>query len=95
MSDSKRDILELIKAYDDFADAAKVLTECIYNKAGEDADCSEQYPFNESFDEVASNIRVWASFAIRRLDKEIKAEIAISLQSDKVRERYQGRGRCG
>tara|TARA_R110001583_G_scaffold20436_3_gene78782 strand:- start:4500 stop:4754 length:255 start_codon:yes stop_codon:yes gene_type:complete len=70
MSDSKRDTLELIKAYDDFANSANVLTECIYNKAGEDADCSEEYPFDQSFDEMASNIRVWASFAIRRLNKE-------------------------
>ena len=67
-----RDTLDLIKAYDDFADAANVLTECIYNKAGEDADCSEEYPFQESFDDVASSIRVWAAFAILRLSKEIK-----------------------
>jgi hypothetical protein len=67
-----RDTLDLIKAYDDFADAANVLTECIYNKAGEDADCSEEYPFQESFDDVASSIRVWTTFAIRRLSKEIK-----------------------
>ena len=65
------DSLELIKAYDDFSNAAYALTECISNKAGEDADCSEEYPFSESFDEVASNIRVWAAFAKRRLDKEI------------------------
>ena len=65
---------ELLQAYDDFAHAANVLTECIYNKAGEDADCSEEYPFNESFNEVASSIRVWASFAKRRLSKEINVE---------------------
>jgi len=58
------------KAYKDFADAANVLTECIRNKNGEDADCAEEYPFQESFDEVASSIRVWASFAKRRLNKE-------------------------
>tara|TARA_R100000742_G_C4271100_1_gene89930 strand:+ start:1203 stop:1430 length:228 start_codon:yes stop_codon:yes gene_type:complete len=74
MSDSERDTLDLIKAYDEFGYAAKILTECIYNKAGEDADCSEQYPFNESFDDVASSIIVWASFAIRRLSNEIKKE---------------------
>ena len=74
MSDSMRDTLDLIKAYDDFAHAANALTECISNKAGEDADCSEQYPFNESFDEVASGITVWTSFAIRRLINEIKKE---------------------
>ena len=74
MSDSMRDTLDLIKAYDDFAHAANALTECIYDKAGEDADCSEQYPFNESFDEVASDITVWTSFAIRRLINEIKKE---------------------
>lgn len=73
-----RDTLDLMKAYDDFADAANVLTECIYKKSGEDADCSDQYPFNESFDEVASNIRVWASFAILRLSKEIKNENSTS-----------------
>ena len=73
MSDSMRDTLDLIKAYDDFADAANALTECIYDKAGEDADCSEQYPFNESFDEVASNIRVWAFSAKRRLDGDLSA----------------------
>ena len=94
MSDSKRDTLELIKDYDDFAHAANALTECIRNRNGEDADCSEQYPFNESFDEVASNIRVWAFSAKRRLDKEIKAEIAISLQSDRVRESYRRRFKC-
>lgn len=64
-------IIKLKTAYDDFAHAANALTECIFNKEGEDADCSEEYPFSESFDEVASNIRVWASFAKRRLDKEI------------------------
>ena len=74
MSDSMRDTLDLIKAYDDFAHAANALTEFIPNKAGEDADCSEQYPFNESFDEVASDITVWTSFAIRRLINEIKKE---------------------
>tara|TARA_Y100000996_G_C22411025_1_gene597249 strand:+ start:60 stop:290 length:231 start_codon:yes stop_codon:yes gene_type:complete len=73
-----RDTLDLIKAYDDFADAANVLTECIYNKAGEDADCSEEYPFQESFDDVAGSIRVWAAFAIRRLSKEIKNENSTS-----------------
>lgn len=73
-----RDTLDLIKAYDDFADAANVLTECIYNKSGEDADCSEEYPFQESFDDVASSIRVWAAFAIRRLSKEIKNENSTS-----------------
>ena len=72
MSDSMRDTLDLIKAYDDFAHAANALTEFISNKAGEDADCSEQYPFSESFDEVASGITVWTSFAIRRLINEIK-----------------------
>ena len=73
MSDSMRDTLDLIKAYDDFAHAANALTEFISNKAGEDADCSEQYPFNESFDEVASNIRVWAFSAKRRLDGDLSA----------------------
>ena len=73
MSDSMTDTLDLIKAYDDFAHAANALTECISNKAGEDADCSEQYPFNESFDEVASNIRVWAFSAKRRLDGDLSA----------------------
>ena len=87
MSDSKRDTLELIKAYDDFAHAANALTECIRNRNGEDADCSEQYPFKESFDEVASNIRVWASFAIRRLGKEIKPEMTI----DRVIDYYKGK----
>lgn len=87
MSDSKRDTLELIKAYDDFGYAAKVLTECIYNKAGEDADCSEEYPFDQSFDEVANNIIVWASFAIRRLGKEIKPEMTI----DRVIDYYKGK----
>ena len=82
MSDSKRDTLELIKAYDDFAHAANALTECIRNRNGEDADCSEEYPFDQSFDEVASNIRVWSSFAIRRLDKEINKPITIMPLND-------------
>tara|TARA_Y100000401_G_scaffold106896_1_gene100783 strand:- start:342 stop:593 length:252 start_codon:yes stop_codon:yes gene_type:complete len=72
------DSLELIKAYDDFSNAAYALTECISNKAGEDAACSEEYPFQESFDEVASNIGVWVFSAKSRLDKEIKAEMTIA-----------------
>jgi len=74
MSDSMRDTLDLIKAYDDFAHAANALTECIRNRNGEDADCSEEYPFDQSFDEVASDITVWTSVSIRRLINEIKKE---------------------
>tara|TARA_R100000329_G_scaffold35753_1_gene33603 strand:+ start:2673 stop:2888 length:216 start_codon:yes stop_codon:yes gene_type:complete len=69
-----RDTLDLIKAYDDFAHAANALTECIRNRNGEDADCSEEYPFDQSFDEVASDITVWTSVSIRRLINEIKKE---------------------
>ena len=74
MPDSMRDTLDLIKAYDDFAHAANALTECIRNRNGEDADCSEEYPFDQSFDEVASDITVWTSVSIRRLINEIKKE---------------------
>ena len=74
MSDSMRDTLDLIKAYDDFAHAANALTECIRNRNGEDANCSEEYPFDQSFDEVASDITVWTSVSIRRLINEIKKE---------------------
>ena len=74
MSDSMRDTLDLIKAYDDFAHAANALTEFIRNRNGEDADCSEEYPFDQSFDEVASDITVWTSVSIRRLINEIKKE---------------------
>ena len=74
MSDSMTDTLDLIKAYDDFAHAANALTECIRNRNGEDADCSEEYPFDQSFDEVASDITVWTSVSIRRLINEIKKE---------------------
>ena len=69
-SNADSEVAVLKQAYSDFAEAARVLTECIQNKNGEDADCAEEYPFQESFDEVASSIRVWASHAERRLNKE-------------------------
>ena len=69
-SNADSEVAVLKQAYSDFAEAARVLTECIQNKNGEDADCAEEYPFQESFDEVASSIRVWASHAECRLNKE-------------------------
>mgnify|MGYP003132081890 FL=1 len=65
---------ELIEAYDDFAIAASTLLGCMEHRAGEDADCAEDYPFKEDFYEVSSKIRTWAFTADERLSKETNVE---------------------
>ena len=60
---------ELLDAYDDFAVAASTLLICMENRAGEDADCAEDYPFTEDFHEVSNKIRTWVFSADERLNK--------------------------
>lgn len=65
------DEVSLLKeAYSDFADAARDLAKLIQSKHGEDADCSEEYPFHESFDDISNAITEWASHAEDRLDSQ-------------------------
>lgn len=65
------DEISLLKeAYSDLADAARDLAERIQNKHGEDADCAEKYPFQESFDDISIAITEWASHAEDRLDSQ-------------------------
>ena len=65
---------ELIEAYDDFAIAASTLLVCMENREGEDADCTEDYPFTEDFYEVSSKIRRWVFAAAERLNKTSNVE---------------------
>ena len=65
---------ELLEAYDDFAIAASTLAICMENRAGEDADCAEDYPFTEDFHEVSNKIRTWVFSADERLNKTSSVE---------------------
>ena len=57
----------LIAAYDRFRDAAFALSEAIEQTGEEFADCANEYPFSESFDEVAARVSEWAYVSIERM----------------------------
>ena len=63
---------DLIDAYGMLATASENLKQKILEKAGEDADCAEQYPFDESFDDKNIAIQGWCNASILRLKPQLR-----------------------
>tara|TARA_R110001606_G_scaffold341893_1_gene490255 strand:- start:241 stop:492 length:252 start_codon:yes stop_codon:yes gene_type:complete len=63
---------DLIDAYGMLATASENLKQKILEKAGEDADCAEQYPFDESFDDKNIAIQGWCNASIWRLKPQLR-----------------------
>lgn len=73
---------DLIDAYRIFAIASENLKQKILEKAGEDSDCAEQYPFDESFDDKNIAIQGWCNSSMWRLNSQILRGQSIKILKD-------------